>query len=155
MSQENVINRFWKDHKFLSNFHYSTIFYRGNKWKTVEHAYQAMKTLDITEQAKIRDASAPSQAKKYGRCVIVRDDWDQVKIEIMLELLRLKFHNPFLRGKLAATGNAILIEGNNWCDVVWGQCRCEKHNWEGLNLLGRLLMQVRDEINSELLEDCE
>jgi ribA/ribD-fused uncharacterized protein len=147
--QANVINRFNNENKFLSNFQASTFFYKGKKYASVEHAYQALKTLDPDEHEKVRNAVSPSQAKKFGKSLTLREDWDLVKSTIMLELLRLKFQNPFLRMKLIATGNAILIEGVTWHDTFWGVCNCPKHNGEGQNVLGKLLMQVREEVKIE------
>lgn len=159
-SQErpNIINRFNNEWKFLSNFQASTFFYEGKKYASVEHCYQAMKTTDLVEQEKIRNAISPSQAKKFGKLAVLREDWEEVKIPLMKELLRLKFENAFLRFKLLATRNAILIEGNTWHDTVWGMCNCHKHNGEGQNILGKLLMNLRDELLEQdkveqLLED--
>lgn len=149
LSQANVINRFNGENKFLSNFQASTFFYNGKKYATVEHAYQALKTLDPEEHEKVRNAIAPSQAKKLGKTLTLREDWDQVKTQTMLELLRLKFQNAFLRCKLIVTHNAIIIEGNTWHDTFWGVCNCSKHNGEGQNILGKLLMQVREEVKEE------
>lgn len=154
LSQANVINRFNNENKFLSNFQASTFFYNGKKYATVEHAYQALKTLDETEHERVRNAIAPSQAKKLGKTLTLREDWEQVKTQTMLDLLRLKFQNPFLRNKLLATNNAIIIEGNSWHDNFWGICNCGKCSTEGgQNLLGKLLMSLRDEIRQEELAE--
>lgn len=145
LARPNVIDRFRGDYKFLSNFQASTFFYQGKKYASVEHVYQAMKSNDPDEQEKIRNAIAPSQAKKMGKSVVIRDDWETVKVPLMKEFLKLKFQNPFLRHRLLATKHAILIEGNTWHDVVWGQCKCNKCGGQGQNLLGKLLMEVRAE----------
>lgn len=64
----------------------------------------------------------PSEAKKLGRKVTLRKDWESVKIKIMEEIVRAKFvQNPELAQKLIATGNAYLEEGNTWGDKVWEQ----------------------------------
>lgn len=137
------IDRFTGEHDFLSNFHPSTISVEGNLYRTVEHAYQALKSPDEDVRKTIREAGTPSQAKKLGRCILIRNDWDQVREGVMLDLLRKKFENPFLAEKLLSTGDEELIEGNNWNDTFWGVCR-----GVGENKLGILLMQVRDEIRS-------
>ncbi len=62
----------------------------------------------------------------------------------MLDLLRIKFTIPTLRERLLATGDQTLIEGNTWGDTYWGVCR-----GVGLNNLGTLLMQVREECRAE------
>jgi ribA/ribD-fused uncharacterized protein len=82
---------------------------------------------------------------KYSiRELLIREDWDQVKDGIMLDLLKIKFSNPELQRKLKETGNAELIEGNYWHDNYWGQCYCPKcHNKRGQNKLGKMLMEIR------------
>lgn len=150
VERPNVINRFNLENRFLSNFQASTFFYNGKKYPSVEHAYQALKTLDPDEHELVRNAVSASQAKKLGKTAItIQPGWDEMKASIMLTLLRLKFQNPYLRCRLVATGNAILIEGNTWHDTFFGVCNCPKHNGEGQNVLGKLLMQVRDEVNEE------
>lgn len=83
-------------------------------------------------------ADAKRLAHKFNR----REDWEQVKDDIMLELLRIKFNQEPLKVLLLSTKEAELIEGNTWGDVYWGVC-----NGIGQNKLGKLLMQVRSELN--------
>ena len=75
----------------LGNYSYATVFYEGHAYPTVEHAYQAQKSLDPNEQKRIRHAAGPAQAKAIARAVELRDDWEEVKDGIMLTLLREKF----------------------------------------------------------------
>jgi ribA/ribD-fused uncharacterized protein len=137
-----IINNFHENqYRFLSNFYYSPIYVGGLLYPTVEHAYQAQKTTNPIAKEIIRNADTPGKAKRLGREFEQRYKWDEVKLGIMLELLRKKFSIPELKVKLLVTGNAILIEGNNWNDIYWGIC-----NGIGENHLGKLLMQVREEI---------
>jgi ribA/ribD-fused uncharacterized protein len=70
----------------------------------------------------------------------MRDDWDDVKLGIMRDLVSRKFkQNKDLRLMLEATGDQELVEGNTWNDTFWGVC-----NGEGCNWLGKILMEVRD-----------
>lgn len=144
MKDRAEINRFVDDFAFLSNFHPSTIVYEGLFYPTVEHAYQAMKTLDPIARETIRLANGPGTAKRLGRSVSLRPDWEDVKVGIMRDLVREKFANPFLRPLLLATEDAYLIEGNHWNDRFWGVCR-----GQGRNMLGQILMEVREEIRQE------
>jgi hypothetical protein len=139
--QQTIIDRFSGDFGFLSNFYPSTIYVDGERYPTVEHAFQAMKTMDPTSRRLIRLAKTPGIAKKMGRCVGLRPDWESVKYPMMLDFVRKKFDNPFLRPMLLATADATLIEGNTWNDRVWGVC-----DGVGQNNLGKILMQVRDEL---------
>lgn len=63
--------------------------------------------------------------------------------------LRLKFTDPELKSKLLATGDEELVEGNTWHDRTWGRCVCSKCGGQGQNLLGQLLMELREEIKKE------
>lgn len=140
-----VINSFQGEYFFLSNFFYSPFEFDGEIYATVEHAFQAAKTFDTEQRQSIRLSASPAQAKQMGRAVQLRPDWEQVKFDIMLALLRLKFSQADLRQKLLDTGDSELIEGNTWGDKVWG-CVSYKGQWIGRNHLGKLLMQVRADI---------
>jgi len=108
-------------------------------FKTVEHAYQAAKTYSIDDRMKIANADTPGQAKRLGRKANVRSDWESVKVGVMRGLLIQKFSDVNLRKKLLATGKQELIEGNEWGDLFWGVCK-----GNGKNILGKLLMEIRD-----------
>lgn len=105
------------DYAFLSNFYFCVIKFDGKDWPTSEHLFQALKTRDKDQQEKIRNCITPGQAKKLGRIVDLREDWDSIKDNVMRLVLRMKFNqNPFLKTKLLETGNEILIEKNYWHD---------------------------------------
>lgn len=134
------INSFWGPFRFLSNFYESPLVARGFEWPTVEHAYQAFKTDDSQWEA-IRLAPTPGIAKRLGSKVIIAENWETIKVDVMLMLLQIKFQEPELRKALRMTDGYELIEGNNWGDTFWGIC-----GGEGQNNLGKLLMKVREEI---------
>jgi len=113
----------------------------GMVFGTVEGAYQAAKTLDFEVRAQIAALPKPGQAKRYGRKLRVREDWEEVKLAVMENLLRQKFVHPDLRQKLRDTGDVYLEEGNTWRDFFWGVC-----DGKGENHLGRLLMKIRNEL---------
>lgn len=136
-----TIDNFTGQYGFLSNFYPSTVTLDGVRYKTVEHAYQAAKTLDKDERKKVRDADTAATAKKQGRKLPIRPDWDNVKLAVMEDLLRQKFEEPELAKALCDTGTVELIEGNWWGDQYWGVCR-----GKGFNHLGRLLMRIRGEL---------
>lgn len=139
-----IISEFRGRYRWLSNFWPSAIVYSGAEWPTVEHAYQGAKTFDVQQAEDIRTCATPGLAKRLGRKVTKRPDWDDVRITIMHDLLRRKFQIPYLRALLLRTGDAMLVEGNNWNDTFWGVC-----NGHGQNQLGKLLMRVRDELRAE------
>jgi len=133
---------------FLSNFYPYSISYEGITYPSNEHAYQAAKSLDDGVRKEIMRCGSAAAAKKMGQQVILRPDWNQIKLKVMEDLVRAKFLSPgvALKFSLWNTGDALLIEGNYWHDRYWGQCFCAKHNWEGENHLGEILMKVRGEI---------
>lgn len=133
------IDNFHGEHAFLSNFYPSPIEMDNKMWPTVEHAYQACKTRDPAEREKIRQAKTPGVAKRLGRQVKLREDWEACKLYLMDWLLRKKFAIPALKTALEATKGYTLVEGNTWNDTFWGVCR-----GKGKNHLGRLLMDIRD-----------
>ena len=143
----SVINMFKGEYAFLSNFSTINIEIKGQVWPTSEHMYMACKTTDPAVQEQIRKAYTPGYAKKLGRQLQLRPDWEQIKDEAMLRVLRAKFKgNEEHRNKLLATGNDTLIEGNYWHDNYWGSCMCQRCGNQGKNMLGKLLMQVREEL---------
>jgi ribA/ribD-fused uncharacterized protein len=134
-----IIDRFEGRHAFLSNF-----FVDVDGW-CVEHYYQAAKALSPTQGEWVMQAPTPGAAKKRGRVVTIRHDWDDVKIGVMEKLVREKFtRNPDLRRQLLETGDAFLIEGNWWGDRFWGVC-----NGQGKNHLGEILMKLRKELREQ------
>lgn len=139
------IGSFRGKYDFLSNFHAAPIEIRGVLWPTVEHAFQAAKSLKPEEHEYIRKLDMPSKAKKAGRKVTLRSDWEKVKLSVMRYLVFQKFaQNPALRNQLLATGERELVEGNTWHDQYWGSCICEKCiHAPGQNQLGKILMEVR------------
>ena len=131
------ITSFTKEYRWLSNFWEVDVTLDNDVYPSVEAAYQAAKTLIMSERVPFLTAK-PAEAKKLGKTVTKRADWDQIKVSVMRDLLFQKFKNPELKEWLLRTGDAQLIEGNWWGDTFWGVCR-----GKGENHLGKLLMQVR------------
>lgn len=138
-----VISSFWGKHRFLSNFWPACVVLDNRSYRTVEHAYQAAKSLDAGVRSRIAMCYLPSDAKAMGRIIALRPDWfiGDTRLRIMRDLLRQKFGTEPLRGQLIDTGRARLVEGNTWGDRYWGVC-----DGRGENHLGRLLMEIREEL---------
>ncbi len=147
-----MITEFDGKYAFLSNFFYAPFVYDGIIYPTNEHFFQAMKTLDQEKRKQIAEAKTPGAAKRMGRQVQLREDWEEVKYTAMRVGVERKFDaHPGLAEKLIATGNAILIEGNSWHDNTWGSCFCPKcAAIAGKNWLGEILMERRKELVSDL-----
>lgn len=136
-----MIDSFTGEYFFLSNFFDATVTYNGLSYLSSEAAFQAQKTINEDERKKFTTLN-PSQSKRLGRTVVLRDDWEDIKIKVMYEVCRAKFtQNEHLAKRLLATGAKTLIEGNTWNDRFWGVC-----NGDGENHLGKILMKLRDEL---------
>lgn len=140
-----MIREFQGEYRWLSNF--AMVRLRlGNKWyMSVEHAYMSMKTLDESWKITCSEETnlKPSHVKRLSKNITLREDWDNIKLKVMTDLVSMKFNNSIYRDKLLATGNQNIQEGNFWNDKFWGICL--KTN-EGENHLGRLIMNIRDEL---------
>ena len=139
------IDSFRGEYQFLSNFYETPVCVYGIKYPNAEAAFQAQKCV-LPEEAEAFKTMSPQMAKRYGRMVQLKPNWEQIKDSVMLTVVRAKFKNPVLKDLLLNTGAAELIEGNRWGDTYWGVC-----NGKGKNRLGEILMTVRTEIHDELL----
>ncbi|MGR3376074.1 NADAR domain-containing protein [Salipiger abyssi] len=180
LPDDKIIRVFRKT--FLSNFFPVSVAVDGVKYDSVEHAYQAMKfeagtwekisDSDIeainrklaARGARVTRADLPKLfvkpeisagtskvAANYLRILgFVRSDWDDVKVSIMTDLLLQKFSQSDLYSRLQKTNGIYLIEGNDWEDTFWGEC-----NGRGRNVLGRMLMVIREIQRSELSSAAE
>lgn len=163
-----MINDFRFDYRFLSNFHMKPVVLEGVYYPSNENAFQAFKTLNLNEREKFTKIS-PMEAKKLGKKVSLRPNWDDISYSTMLKLNRQKFADGVEREGLLSTGDAWLQEGNYWHDNRWGHCygqefkdnpkdfdnqHCEKCDGKvGLNFLGNILMQVRQEIKFDMVTE--
>lgn len=140
-----MIDSFQGEYRFLSNFFLTIIKYEGIEYPSVEHAYQAAKSLDRNVRKRIAECSTPGMAKRMGKGVRLRSDWERKKLSIMEELIWKKFEdNSSLKKMLLETYPSLLIEGNYWHDNFWGDCVCDQCcDRRGLNHLGAILMRVR------------
>jgi len=143
-----AITSFRRPHAFLSNFSSAPVFLDGVEYPTVEHAFQAAKTLDGGWREKVRLKEHPKWARETGRSKSfpVREGWERIREEVMRGLLRQKFSDPRQARQLLSTRRRRLVEGNHWGDRYWGMCRDEAGEWVGENRLGELLMEVRREM---------
>lgn len=136
------------EYAWLSNFHRCLVTDKKSRtWLSVEHFYQAMKFERTSGMVfdMISNSTTAAEAKRVAKTFshLVRDDWDKVKLGIMMEALRYKFREfSDLANRLLDTGEEELQEFAPWGDRFWGVDR----NGVGENWMGRLLMKVRDEL---------
>ncbi len=140
--RKKSIQGFNGPYRFLSNFWPCIVHMDEKAYPSVEHAYQAAKTLDEDGRSWVRASAHAGLAKQKGQRVTIREDWDRIKRHIMFKLVKDKFtRDESLKAKLLETGNALLVEDNTWGDTYWGKC-----NGKGKNHLGKILMRVRREL---------
>lgn len=136
------ISIFRYEYFFLSNFFPCVVEYDGLAYSSSEAAFQAQKSTDPEVKQQFV-GKTPGAAKFLGKRIKLREDWEDVKLGIMEEIVRAKFtQNDFLKDKLIATGDRKLIETNKWNDKFWGVSRV---TGEGENHLGKILMKIRNE----------
>lgn len=137
------ITSFRGKYNFLSNFYDAPILFNNIVYKSVEYAYQCDKMINQENHDLVYNEYTPGRAKQLANKLPVKKTWNtEYKLKLMNELLILKFTQHLdLRKKLIDTKDYTLIENNNWGDVFWGVC-----NNKGENFLGRLLMNIRDNL---------
>lgn len=146
--------RYW----FLSNYFSAPILLTGAHFgpsgivfPTNEHAFAACKTFDLHLRQQIAAQRTPGEAKRLGRGVQLRDDWDTARLTVMARLVHEKFvQHPRLAQMLIQTGDEMLVEGNTWGDRFWG---ADCTSGVGENHLGQVLMQERARLVLALQHD--
>jgi len=133
-----------KEFKFLSNMYLCKIEYNNYIFPSSENLYQFMKIPDELKDKYIDIYTnvSPEKSKWISRKNPIREDWDKIKINVMYNVLKLKFNqHKDLKEKLIQIEGPI-IEWTTWNDTFWGiDLKTEKGN----NWLGKLLMQLRNE----------
>lgn len=146
----DAIRQFQDEYRFLSNF--SPLYPEGSALRaqaplmTAEHLFQAAKTNLEAERLAVMAARTPGEAKRLGQKVTLREDWDDVRVDIMREIVLYKFTDYDLWTLLDATGDRELVEGNTWGDTFWG---VDLETGRGFNHLGKILMEVRRILRTE------
>ena len=130
-----------EEYRFLSNFYPSPFTVGGLRYESNEHFFQSRKTLDPEQAEGVRAAPTALEAKRRGRKVTLRPDWEAIKFDVMAEGLMVKFtQNPDLRAKLLATGDAILGE----------HPRAFRGKGAGTGkAVGGILMKIRSELRGQ------
>lgn len=127
-------NEYW----FLSNMYPCKIRVNGLEFECAEACFQSFKTTDPELRAKFQHLNG-FEAKKFGKKVKLRPDWNNIRLDVMKEVIRVKFkQHPDLLKKLTEIKGDI-VENNTWHDTFWGVC-----NGKGYNHLGKILMEIRD-----------
>ena len=148
-----MIKFFRNKYFFMSNFYQAPVMFEGLLYTNNEAAYQSAKVADIECRTNLNTSNgaidftklSPAQSRAAGRKVDLRKDWEEIKDQVMYDIVYDKFsRNKDLKEQLLATGDKELIESNTWNDTYWGVCR-----GVGKNMLGKTLMRVRSELKTE------
>lgn len=142
-TDKNQNRAFSGEYAFLSNmfpcFVTIDLFGMPYTFSSAEAAFQAGKCVFEHDVERIRDAKDGYAAKRIGRKVLMRKNWDEIKVDCMRAVVKAKFcQNPDMMKKLKATEGR-LVETNTWHDTFWGVCGGVGENW-----LGRILMEIRE-----------
>jgi len=142
-----VVPQFLGRYRFMSNFYKpAQVVIEGMTFPTSEHAFQALKSDNRNTRKLIRDLPTAKQAKIAGRGIKLRPNWEQIKKQVMYDVVLKKFTgNPYLLDKLLKSEGLELQEGNWWHDGFWGMCSCGDCP-TGQNWLGKILMKIRNEV---------
>ena len=153
------INGFFGDYRFLSNFHLCDVYFEGMLYPSSEHAYMASKSTNYYERAEFsyyppsrqdklglyqppKNPISCKEARNLGQTIALRPNWEEIKYDMMLAIVFDKFwRNKDIQKKLIDTGDRYLEETNHWNDTYWG------FSWQknvGQNKLGKILMKVRE-----------
>ena len=151
----SIILEFRGDYAFLSNYYPCRVEYEGDVYTSVENAYQASKFPKELREPFFH--CRPGVAKKMSRTtdIPIRKEFKRDKVKIMKELVLQKFSNSYkLKRKLLDTKDSILVEGTTWGDTFWGvdlkkPCKECEFGYEGENMLGKILMEVREILRNE------
>lgn len=139
-----------KPYGVFSNLHPTPVFFEGRVFATAEHAYQAGKAAKPAVRDWILSAPTPALVAMAAHGLYTWDivpSWSKIKFDRMRGVLRAKFtQHEALRELLLSTGDARLVEAgttDNAVNRLWGEV-----NGKGKNMLGVLLIELRDELRS-------
>ena len=140
-ADDEAIRGFFDQFRFLSNFHVSPCHYNDHCYMSTEHAYMAQKATNREDMVYIATSPNPIEARRRGKTIKLREDWDDIRLDVMYKANLSKYKDPIMRRRLQQTGNRYLEETNWWNDKFWGVC-----NGQGQNNLGKIIMRVRYEM---------
>lgn len=141
-TKEHILG-FQGDYRWLSNFAPVSIVYDDVVYPSVENAYVAAKTTDIASRVQLETCS-PATAKSIGKTLVLRSHWEQLKVPLMYRFLCQKYNSDPYKTLLIGTVGQYIEETNGWQDRFWGVC-----DGRGQNILGKLIMKIRDELTCE------
>ncbi len=145
LQEHEDIYGFKNEYRWLSNFYklQEPIDLYGCIFHYTENLYQAFKC-NKADDFILMASLTPGEAKRFGKRVELNPDFEANKLSIMKQILDIKFRQEYFKRRLLATGNCLIFEENSWKDFFWG---C--HNGIGENHLGKIIMEIREELKKE------
>ena len=138
-----MIKEFQGNYRWLSNFAPVNIKLAGRSYASVEHAYMSAKSDAVWWKRYCSDINTTAgQVKRKSRDIKLKENWKDIKVDIMRECLVQKFNTISYKTWLEQTGDLYIQEGNTWGDTFWGVCL---KTGKGSNYLGELIMEIRKE----------
>jgi len=132
----------------FSNFSSFKLKWKGFDWMTSEHAYHSEKFDDSNLIEQLKETRSAHDAMKftYANRKNYKKNWDDIKLKVMKDILCAKVEqHPYVKKKLLESDDKELVE-NSWRDSYWGWGL----NKDGENHLGKLWMEVRNELKINL-----
>lgn len=143
-----MITEFRKEYNWLSNFANVKIILDDIVYQSVEHAYMSEKSDDVEWKLFCSNINnSASVVKAESKKIIIKHNWDKIKLDVMEKCLIQKYNTEPYKTKLLETKNIYIQEGNNWNDKFWGVCL--KTN-KGKNHLGKLIMYIRYNLQNNI-----
>lgn len=139
-----MIKEFQNEYRWLSNFAPVLIILDKIEYSSVEHAYMSAKSDDIEWKKFCSNPNnKPGDVKRESRNITLKENWNEIKLDIMYQCLKQKFNQEPYKNLLLETKDKYIQEGNMWNDKFWGVCLKTS---KGINHLGKLIMQIRKEL---------
>lgn len=141
-----IVGFYEREFYVFSNFSSFQVEWKGKKWPTSEHAYQAAHFFETAPELveKIFEAKSAHEAFKIAKenADKAPNNWEDIKVGIMEDIVRNKLHqHPYIMHKLLQTGNRLIVEDSPK-DDCWGWGK----NKDGRNELGKIWMKLREEL---------
>lgn len=137
------------DNKTLCELKFNDMIY-----PSAENAFQSSRFTDFKMRQKFTYLTPYEAEYRGNRFKTTVNDWELSKINIMRDILTLKFSEPEMKKLLLATGNDNIVIVNHNHEHEWGVCTCQQCHNTGENMLGKLLMDLRSEFQEERIFTC-
>lgn len=143
-----TIHKIDEEWGIFCNFARTPITIDGIEFKNCEQLYQLMKFKDVEPVKAVYAAGNPKMTTKHWEKTHRRDDWGKILVDAMKFCLQKKYEqSEDFRKKLEESKGKFIVEDQTSFPKktpdTWG-VKLNGTNFVGPNLLGRLLMELRE-----------